>query len=123
MTITVSVAKANKALEAGKYHIVYTAPAGCVSATVNARMVSRNLAVDSKTRMAIVAPGFVDGGVTPPGNETYVQPVDLILGPGGITVGMFEDSAIVLAPGESIVMYSDTANVAGRVHGFVRTNA
>ena len=109
-------------LQAGLYQSVFQAPGGCISVTVNARMITMDLAANSKIRMAIVSGDiYIDGTTTPPDDKYWIQPKDLILGPDGLTVGIFEDSAIVLAPGENIVMYSDTNLVVGRVHGLMRS--
>lgn len=121
-TINILPISGQKKLEAGKYHSVYQAPADCISVTLNARMITMNLAVDSKIRMAIVSNDiFVDGTTTPPDDKYWIQPKDLVLGPNGLTVGIFEDSAIVLAPGENIVMYSNNDLIVGHVHGLMRT--
>jgi len=122
-TINVNGVSVNKALSPGKYKILYTAPLTCLFATLNARLVTKNLLVDSKVRVAIVPAGFTDNSASPPPDSQWIQPVDLILGPGGITVGIIEDSGIILNPGESIIMYADNDNITGRVHGFVRSVA
>jgi hypothetical protein len=119
-TINITPDSGSKNLAAGVYTSVYTAPSGCVSATVNARIISQNLANNIKTRMAIVPAGWTDG-TTAPDSKYWVQPVDLVLGPTGVVAGVLEDTAIVLKPGDSIVMYSDAGSATGRVHGLVRT--
>lgn len=121
-TIQFNPVSANAILAAGQYKKVYTAPLGCVSATVNARMVSHDLLADIKTRMAIVpdAIAFVDGAVPPP-DDYWSHAVDLILGPSGISTGVIEDTSLVLSPGESIVMYIDSNSANARVHGIMRS--
>ena len=121
-TINILPVSGQKKLEAGKYHSVYQAPADCISVTINARMITMDLTVDSKIRMAIVSSDiYVDNTTNPPDDKYWIQPKDLILGPKGLTVGIFEDSAIILAPGENLVMYSDNDLVVGHVHGLMRT--
>jgi hypothetical protein len=121
-TIQIAAVSASKKLAGAMYEVVYTAPLTGISVTVNARMVSLNLALNAKVRMAIVpaSVAFVDSAI-PPADQYWVQPVDVVLGPAGVDVGVLEDTGIVLSPGESIVMYSDIPDVSVRVHGLARS--
>ena len=117
----IAPANGNKSLTAGVYNVIYIAPLDCVSATVNFRLISRDLTQNIKTRIAIVPNGFIDGSATPPPNNTWIAPIDIILGPNGVTSGIIEDTAIVLSPGETIIAYVDADLVTARVHGLIRT--
>ena len=119
-TINITPAKGTRNLDAGVYSIVYTAPLSCISATVNARLISHDLTQNIKTRIAIVPNSFTEGTIAPT-NDLWSSPVDMVIGPNGITSGIIEDTAIVLSPGESIVMYTDLGNANARVHGLIRT--
>lgn len=122
MTIYVTSPLAvSKILTAGKYRTLAVCPGSSISAVVNVRFVSRNLAADSKIRLAIVPSTFLDNSVTAPTDDQWIQPVDLILGPNGIGVGIIEDTGIVLKPNEMLVAYSDNGLVTARSHGFLRT--
>jgi len=107
-------------LAAAKYTSIYSAPANCISATVNLRLVSQDLTKNIKTRLAIVSGAFVDG-VDAPSAINWISAVDLILGANGVPTGIMEDTGIVLSPGETIVAYADLGFVTARVHGFVKT--
>lgn len=110
-----------KKLVAGQYMVLASVPVGKESATVNARIVSLNLAADVKVRMAIVPIAWADGSSVAPSDDQWIQPVDLILGPNGIHNGIMEDTGIVLLPGTALVAYSNTGLATGRAHGFMRS--
>ena len=120
-SINITPATGNKNLAAGQYNVIYAAPVGCVNATVNARIVTQDLTKNLKIRLAIVPAGFTDGSTTAPADNTWIAPLDIVLGPNGISSGILEDTAIVLAAGETLVAYSDLGFATARVHGLVRT--
>lgn len=105
------------ALTAGQYTTLAGCPAASLSAVVNIRLISRDLTADVKVRLANVGEAFVDGA-TPPADSEWIQPLDLVLGPTGVTAGILEDSAIVLKPGRKIVAYADASKVTAHIHGF-----
>ena len=119
-TINVTAIKASLKSAAGQYKSLYQASSNCISATVNIRMLTVDIITNSKIRLYVV-PGSFSEGVTPPDDAFLIQPKDLILGPDGVTVGVFEDTAIVLNPQEQVIVYSDNGNVVSRIHGFNRT--
>ena len=119
-TLSITPANGKKNLVGGVYHVLYSAPAGCVSATVNARITSHDLTQNTKIRMAIVPSSFAEGNIAP-SNDCWISPIDMVLGPNGISVGSIEDTALVLSPGEQIVVMSDIGNATARAHGLVRT--
>lgn len=106
-------------IPAGQYVTVGVCPAEAKAAAVNVRLVSRDLARNIKVRLAVVPLAFVDGA-TPPADTDWIQPVDLVLGPNGVAVGILEDSGIVLSPGRKIVAYSDVGYLTARIHGYLK---
>lgn len=87
---------------------VYTVPALKVS-TVNIRLVNLDTIQTSLVRVAI---GNASGA--PASNGEYIEPIDYPMEGGEI----LEDSAIVVGPGNIVKVFSNTANIAVRVHGF-----
>lgn len=110
-----------KALLANMYTVVAVVPSTAISATVNIRLLTRNLGLDAKIRLAICDDTFTTG-IIPPSDDSYIHAVDLILGPTGIQVGFLEDTAVVIGPGRCVVAWTDTACITARVHGFLKTS-
>lgn len=84
--------------------LLYTVPALTV-ATVNIRVTNQNTSPVS-IRVAIT-----EGGV--PSVDDYVT-YDKIVEANGI----LEETGMLCSAGEQVYVYSDTANVSARVHGF-----
>jgi hypothetical protein len=91
-------------LAAATQTLLYTVPALTV-ATINIRVTNRAATV-SKVRVAIT-----EGGV--PSNDDYVT-YDKTVEANGI----LEETGMLCSAGEQVYVYSDTANVSVRVHGF-----
>jgi len=120
-SINITPANGNKNLVAGVYNVVYAAPSGCISATVNARIVSHDLTQNISCTMYIVPNGYIVGSSVVPNDNTLISPKNVVLGPNGVASGIMEDTSIVLAPGETLVVYTDIGFSTSRVHGLVRT--
>lgn len=88
--------------------LLYTVPASTVT-TANVRVCNRNAAASVKVRVAI-------GTGASPATTDYIE-YDTAIPANGI----LEDTGVVLAAGEKVWVYSDTANVSVRVHGFEGT--
>ena len=93
---------------ASTWTTIYTVPGGQV-ATANIRLTNLSTSTTSLVRVAI---GNADGA--PAGNGEYIEPLDYAMEGGEI----LEDSAIVIGPGGKVKVFSSTANIAVRVHGF-----
>lgn len=108
-----------KALTAGVYTTLHYCQAPQQSATLNVRMVSRSLTDNIAIRLYLAPAAFVDGG-SPPAADYIIQPQDLVLGPDGIKVGIFEDSAVVMKPGQKLIAYVDKSLCTAHWHGFAK---
>jgi len=84
--------------------LLYTVPALTV-ATVNVRFANRNAAA-AKIRLAI----GTGGAVATTDYLSYDQSIP--------ANGIIEDTGLVCSPGDKVWVYSDTANVSVRIHGF-----
>ena len=120
MTNNTTPVRASQVLTANAYTPIYNLPLSAISAVVNARFVSLDLTKDSKIGLAVVPNG---ADLSTIDTKYYNQPVGLVLGPNGISIGIVEDTGIVLCPGDTVVMFSDTDLVVGHVHGFIRLGA
>lgn len=107
------------ALAPGVYTKLVSIPELALSSNINIRLLSKDLTRNSKIRVANCPNTFVEG-TTPPQNHEWLQPLDLILGPGGIRIGIMEDTGVVLRPGRCIVVYSETDCVNAHAHGYVK---
>lgn len=101
---------ARAALSITTYTSVYTVTTG-KSATVNIRVVNRDMSTSMAIRLAVCPSSYVSGA---PANADYIEPVDLVIPAGA----MLEETGIVMSTGEQVVAYSSTANATVRVHGF-----
>lgn len=85
---------------------VYTAPSGVV-ATVNVNVCNRNSAA------VAVRVAAIDGAIGAISAEDYIE-YDTPIGVNGV----LERTGVVLAAGQTIGAYSDTANVSVQVWGW-----
>lgn len=93
----------NNDLAATTNTTVYTAPAGVVT-TLNVSVCNRN-STAVKVRLAIAA-------AAAPATKEYIE-YDVSIPANGV----LERGGLVMAAGELLVAYSDTANVSVRAHG------
>ena len=100
------------ALAAATYTQVGQVPSG-QSGTVNIRVVNRSTSASTSIRLAVVPSSWVSGA---PGDADYIEPVDMILGPGGV----LEDTAIAVSSMEQVVAYASTANITVRTFGYLK---
>ena len=84
--------------------------------TVSIRLVNDDLANPAQIRLAICPANFVDGAA--PAAADHIEARDFALLAGQ----PLEQTAQPIAPGECVVMYSNTGNVIGRVAGFKSTD-
>lgn len=87
---------------------VYTVPALKV-ATANIRLTNLSLTAAALIRVAI---GQAAGA--PASQGEYIEPIDYSMDGGEV----LEDMALVMGPGDILKVFSSTANIAVRVHGF-----
>lgn len=100
------------ALAASTYTQVGQVPAG-QSGTVNIRIVNRDLINPAPIRLAIVPSTWVAGA---PGNDDYIEPVDLVIPPSGV----LEETAMAIGSLEQVVAYSSSASVTVRTFGYLK---
>jgi hypothetical protein len=115
---TIAAVEAKVALPGGQYVTVYTVPDGAANATVNYRIITNNLDETALVTPFIVGSGYSTG--TQPTNTDLVQPPNLPLGSEGVQAGIVEDTGVVMLPGTSLVVWSDSA-VTVRMHGYLKT--
>jgi len=100
-----------QALAASTYTAVATVSVG-KTATVNIRVINRDLVNTATIRLAICPSGYTAPSV--PANADYIEPVDIILQGGEVV----EEIGMVMSVGEVVVAYANTAAITVRVHGF-----
>lgn len=79
--------------------------------TVNIRGVNRDLANALTIRLAVCPAALANGQV--PANVDWILPPDLPVSAGGVV----EETAIAVAAGEVVVVFSNSAQMTWRVHG------
>jgi hypothetical protein len=119
MTVTNQAYNNAAALTVGKYVKFAELPAGAVHAILNLRLVSLDLSINTKIRVAKVPAAF-DLNAGTPDPAQFILPKDLVLGPDGYKHGMIDDDKVFLTPGFILVAYCDAGAVAARAEGFVR---
>jgi hypothetical protein len=90
-----------------------------ISATLNIRFLLNNMDISSKLQAAIVPLSFDNNSDTVASSQ-WLQPVDIILGPAGVTVGIVEDTGVVILAGYKLIAKVDTGVITCRAHGFGR---
>lgn len=106
-------------IPSGQYVKVLTAPDLSLSTTVNLRIVSGNLTQNAKIRVANCHKSFANGS-TPPAASEWIHPLDIVLGPAGIRIGIMEDTGLVLGPDRCLVVYCDQSFVSAHCFGFYK---
>ena len=114
------------ALPDGVYVPLFTAPSGCADVVVNYRIVSNDITTDTTVRAAICNSGYVAG--TAPSPADWIQPGNFKIGPSGVTVGIMEDTSVVMGPGEVLVVWASNGTssafiATARVHGFQKATS
>ena len=88
-------------------------------ATLSIRAVSLSMGQDIQLQVAVVPYGQ-DIVATPPTTVQLIQPLNIVLGPGGIATGILEDTGKIIGPSRKIVMKASVALITGHVHGLIK---
>ena len=101
------------------YETVIAIDSPLVSATLNIRYLLNNMGIDSKLKAAVVPISFNNISDTVASNQ-WLQPIDIILGPSGVEVGIIEDTGVIILAGYKLIAKVDTGIITCRAHGFGR---
>lgn len=102
----------------GNYVEVFRVGTPNVSATVNIRVITTNLALNIGLELLLVPDTMALAG--PFTDDMYLQPKNINIGPAGAVSGIIEDTGVVIPAGKKLIAKATAAGLVARLHGYYR---